>query len=121
MTRRLVSQAPILGDRHANPLSAHHTPYLSPSRFSLFDQCPSLYKRRYVDRVFDPPTIDMEYGQAIHAGLDAQFKGHDGELVFLRELKKRLAPLITAGAEPADWLASQGISLIGAVTRLGWS
>jgi hypothetical protein len=68
----------------------------------------------------DPPTIDMEYGQAIHVGLDAQFKGGDGELVFLRELHSRLAPLVASGADPADWLVPQGIKLIGEVARLGW-
>jgi len=101
-------------------VSRHHTPYLSPSRLSLYADCPALYKRRYVDRISDPPTIDMEYGQAIHAGLDAHFKGGDGELAFIRDLKHRLEPLITRGADPADWLVPQGIKLMSDVARLGW-
>lgn len=101
-------------------MTSHHTPYLSASRFSLYDQCPALYKRRYVDRIFDPPTIDMEYGQAIHTGLDAHFKHQDGELTFLRDLKQRLESLITRGADPADWLAPQGLKLIADVARLDW-
>lgn len=87
----------------------------------MYADCPALYKHRYVDRIFDPPTIDMEYGQAIHTGLDAHFKGGDGELAFIRDLKQRLEKLIARGADPADWLVPQGIRLMAEVGRLGWS
>lgn len=99
----------------------HHTPALSPSRLWLYTECPALYKRRYVDKIFDPPTIDMEYGQAIHAGLEAHFLGGDAELTFLRTLKTRLEPLIQKGADPAEWLIPQGLKLLDQVARLGWT
>jgi hypothetical protein len=113
----------IQGDRQLQPRAPgkHHTPYLSASRLVLYQECPALYQRRYVDKIIDPPTIDMEYGQAIHAGLDAHFKGGDGELAFLRELDKRLQPLVARGADPADWLVPQGMKLLSDVMRLGWA
>jgi hypothetical protein len=115
-----MTRARLLGDRMHTVTTTHHTPYLSPSRFSLYDRCPQLYKLRYVDGIKDPPTIDMEYGSAIHAGLEAMFSGGDSELVFMRDLRRRLEPLIERGADPASWLVPQGLSLISAVERLKW-
>ncbi len=109
----------LVGDRM--PLAgAHHTPALSPSRLALYRECPALYKRRYVDGIADAPTIDQEYGQAIHRGLEAHFLNEDAELVFLRELKQRLAPLQLAGADPAAWLVPQGLHLIQEARKLGY-
>lgn len=99
----------------------HHTPALSASRLSLYRECPALYKRRYVDKIVDPPTIDMEYGQAIHYGLEAMFNNQDAELAFLRDLKTRLGTLLAAGADPAPWLVPQGLRLLEGVKRLGYS
>lgn len=98
----------------------HHTPALSPSRLNLYRECPALYKRRYIDLITDPPTIDMEYGQALHKGLEAHFLGEDPQLAFLRELKARCSTLISAGAEPADWLVPQGLRLLEETIRLGF-
>lgn len=84
----------------------------------LYRQCPALYKRRYVDGIKDPPTIDMEYGQAIHKAVEAYQLGEDGELVFLRELKQRIANL--PNCDPADWLVPQGLRLLEGVKKLGY-
>lgn len=97
---------------------AHHTPALSPSRLALYRECPALYERRYVDGVYDPPTIDMEYGQAIHHAAEAHFLGKDAELVFLQELKQRIAKL--PNCDPADWLVPQGLRLLQGVQKLGY-
>lgn len=106
------------GDRLDMP-SAHHTPALSPSRLMLYRQCPALYKRRYVDGIKDPATIDMEYGHALHSAIEAHQNGQDATLVFLRELKQRVAGL--PNCEPADWLVPQGLRLLEDVVKLGYS
>lgn len=119
----MAARQSIHGDRlhHVTGRYRHHTPYLSASRLSLYAECPALYRRRYVDGVVDSPTIDMEYGQAIHSGLDTHFKGGDAEIAFLRDLHNRLEPLRAAGADPADWLVPQGLKLIADVVHLGWA
>lgn len=99
---------------------SHHTPALSASRLQLYRECPALYYRRYVLGIYDPPTIDMEYGQAIHRGLQALLLGQDAELSFIRDLRARLEPLIAAGADPADWLVPHGIRLLERAKLLGY-
>lgn len=118
-----IRRARLHGDRdRVDGVTAHHhTPALSASRLQLYRECPALYERRYVLGIYDPPTIDMEYGQAIHHGLEALFNGADAELCFMRELRRRLEPLIAEGADPADWLVPQGLRLLDLVSRLGYA
>ena len=54
----------------------------SASRYMLFDQCPALFKERYLDGVALEPTEAMCFGQAVHQGLEAHYRGQDGEHAF---------------------------------------
>lgn len=98
----------------------HHTPALSPSRLSLYAECPALYYQRYVLGIYEPPTIDMVYGVSVHHGIETHFRGGDADIAFMRDLSKRLEPLRATGTDPADWLMPQGLRLIEQVARLGY-
>lgn len=50
----------------------------SASRFMLFEQCPRLYKERYVDGIASEPSLAMLFGSAIHTALEAMHQGHAG-------------------------------------------
>lgn len=54
----------------------------SASRFMLFDQCPGLYRQRYVEHVALEPTEALSFGKSVHLGLEAHYLGHDGERAF---------------------------------------
>jgi hypothetical protein len=42
----------------------------------LFEQCPSLYKDRYIDGVASDPSLPMLFGSAVHIALEALHQGH---------------------------------------------
>jgi hypothetical protein len=48
----------------------------------LFDQCPALFKERYLDGVPLVETEVMAFGKAVHLGLEQHFRGGDGERAF---------------------------------------
>jgi hypothetical protein len=54
----------------------------SATRFMLFDQCPGLFRDRYVDGLALEPTEAMCFGSAVHKGLEAHYNGGDGEQEF---------------------------------------
>lgn len=45
--------------------------HLSVSSVELYAACPARWKRRYVDRVVDPPSVPMAWGTAFHKALEA--------------------------------------------------
>ena len=45
--------------------------HLSVSSVELYARCPAQWKRRYVDRVIDPPNRAMAWGTAFHKALEA--------------------------------------------------
>lgn len=56
-------------------------------RFSAVDtahKCQTKYKLQYLDKVSIPglPSIDLEFGTALHAGLNSLLEGEDGAEVF---------------------------------------
>jgi hypothetical protein len=78
-------------------------PHWSASRFMLFEQCPILFKERYIDGVAIVPTEAMSFGSAVHMGLEAHFNGQDGIRAFraawkayVHEIGGRVDPNLTA-------------------------
>jgi hypothetical protein len=53
-------------------------PHWSASRFMLFEQCPRLYRDRYVDGVATEPSLAMLFGHSVHTALEALHQGHRG-------------------------------------------
>src|SRR5580765_6971219 len=89
-------------------------PHWSASRFMLFDQCPVLFKERYIDGVAVVPTEAMSFGSAVHMGLEAHFNGQDGIRAF-RAAWKELAREI-GQVDPN--LTATGLTLIEQVIDL---
>jgi hypothetical protein len=58
--------------------------HLSVSAVELYARCPAQWKRRYIDRIIDPPNRAMAWGSAFHAALEAGHKGEDAETAWLR-------------------------------------
>lgn len=44
----------------------------------LFEQCPRLYKDRYIDGLTQAPSLAMLFGQTVHTALEAMHQGHRG-------------------------------------------
>lgn len=65
--------------------SALKKPHWSASRFMLFEQCPRLYKERYIDGVASPPSLAMLFGKTVHTALEAMHQGHRGTRPMLFE------------------------------------
>jgi hypothetical protein len=42
----------------------------------LFEQCPRLYKDRYIDGIETEPSLAMLFGSAVHTALEALHQGH---------------------------------------------
>jgi hypothetical protein len=57
-------------------------PHWSATRFSLFEQCPQLFKAHYVDGEAMEVTEAMAFGSAVHHGLEAHYQGQDGVRAF---------------------------------------
>ncbi len=62
-------------------------PHWSATRFMLYDQCPVLFKERYIDGVALEPTEALCFGKAFHMGLEAFYQGLNGERAFRRAWK----------------------------------
>lgn len=96
----------------------HHTPYLSPSRLSCYEWCPAEYHRRYVLGIKDPASVEMVFGSAVHAGLEAYFQGTDDELAFLRSWRTLSAELPTLERTATSALSARGLELLAMVRNL---
>lgn len=90
-------------------------PWWSPSKFTCYDQCPQLFYERYVLHAKEAPSEAMQFGSAVHKGLEAHFNGTDGELAFRREW--RLRSLELGQVDPK--LSKTGLDLISRVMDLG--
>jgi hypothetical protein len=90
-------------------------PHWSATRFMLFDQCPGEFKARYVDGVLLEPTEALCFGKAVHLGLEAHFRGSDGERAFRAAWKVETEVLVGAVNRG---LTSMGLTLIDKVIDL---
>lgn len=93
-------------------------PWWSPSKFMCWDECPQEFYRRYVLREPIEPNTPMFFGTAVHKGLEAHFRGEDGDLAFRREWRKACTDLRAAGLHVID-LTSIGLDLLDKVVGLG--
>jgi PD-(D/E)XK nuclease superfamily protein len=105
--------------------------HLSPSALESWDWCPvHRYARSYRDNVRMSPNAPVWFGTAVHAGLEAAYRGKDWELEFVkawRVLHKELEVHFAAAAEedgaPATvgraTLATRGLYLIESALALG--
>jgi hypothetical protein len=102
---------------------AHHTPYLSPSRLSTYDWCPAAYEQRYVLGLAEPPSASREFGVAVHAGLEAHFRGVGSPVaVFLdcwAEALQKIRDHDEALLPHSLALKDRGVELIVSVQQLG--
>lgn len=96
----------------------HH---FSPSSLTLYVQCPAAFKARYIDGIHEPTNLDMAFGKAVHAGLEAHFLGADGDTAFLAAWSIQQAEVRATGAAIPPGLSRTGLDLIAAVQRLGLS
>lgn len=96
-------------------------PYWSASRFSCFEECPAEYRRRYVLHEPMEPNTAMWFGTAVHKGLEAHYRGEDGELAFRRKWRECRAQLLEAGVIVSEQLFETGLDLIEKTAALGLS
>lgn len=96
----------------------YYPSHLSPSQLTAYSLCPVLYRERYVLRISPPPQPERLFGIAVHAGLEAQFRGEDDERTFLRiwrehvsTLDAKLYPLLPA-------LRARGLQILEMVREL---
>lgn len=59
--------------------------HLSVSSVQLYARCPLAWRRRYVDRVAEPPSPPMSFGAAFAKALEALHTGLDADTVFARQ------------------------------------
>lgn len=97
----------------------HRPPYLSPSRLWAYDRCPQVYADRYILKLDQAPSFEREFGTAVHAGLEAHYRGVDYEMAFLIAWRLAQKTLKLAGATVPSWLTSRGLELIEMVRNLG--
>lgn len=55
-------------------------PPLTYSNYKLLRECGQRFKLRVIDGVPEPISVNLEYGSAIHAGLNTMLESHDKEL-----------------------------------------
>lgn len=67
------------------------------SAVSLYVRCPAQWKRKYVDRIVDPSTAAQATGVAFHKALEAQHRGQDGALAWLKAADDMDALLAQSG------------------------
>lgn len=84
----------------------------------LFDQCPMLYRERYVEEQPFELTEAVAFGQAMHQGLEAHYRGDDGELVFRKIWKDLGGVLRNAGVDVDRGLTATGLNLLEQVYEL---
>src|SRR5262245_13618670 len=90
-------------------------PHWSATRFMLYEQCPLLFKERYVDGVAIVPTEAMAFGSAVHLGLEAHYNGGDGIRAFRAAWKQSVLEL----GQVDRSLTAMGMTLIDEVVDLG--
>lgn len=82
----------------------------------LFDQCPAIFRERYVEGVAIEQTEALCFGKAVHMGLEAHYNGQDGERAF-RAAWKSFATVELGNRVHRD-LTGTGIELLDKVIAL---
>jgi len=96
----------------------YYPSHLSPSQLTLYRLCPVLYRERYVLNLFPPPQPERLFGVAVHAGLEAQFRGGDDEQVFLKTWRQHAATLDQNLYPLLPALRKRGLDLLEMVREL---
>jgi len=86
-------------------------PHWSAQRFASWDLCPSTFRDRYVDGLAVEVSEAMAFGSAVHKGLEAHYKGEDGDRSFRRAW--------ATFADGSPNLTAVGLNLLDAVRELG--
>ena len=96
-------------------------PHWSASKFTCYDDCPAEFYQRYV--LHEPMDIDppMQFGTAVHKGLEVHFRGADGDLAFRRTWRESIPNLRAAGYVVPNSLVEVGLCMIERVAALGIS
>lgn len=83
-------------------------------------QCMQLYKYVYVDKLEsgEPLSADIEFGSAIHLGIENMFKGNDYEIAFLSFWTNSQTKDLKYGRFCWDELKDQGLKLLTRFDRL---
>jgi len=82
----------------------------SATRFMLWEQCPGLFKERYIDGKPLEVTEAMAFGSAVHQGLEEHYRGKDGGLAFRKAWK--------AYGPDGSHLTATGLNLLDRVYEL---
>jgi hypothetical protein len=93
-------------------------PHWSATRFQLFEQCPILFKERYIDGIPIVPTEAMSFGSAVHRGLEAHYQGQDGIRTFRAYWKEIAKELAATGYRIDPSLTATGLTLLEQVFEL---
>jgi hypothetical protein len=96
-------------------------PWWSPSKFVCYEQCPAEFYRRYVLHEPIEPNTPMYFGTAVHKGLEAHFRGQDGDLAFRRTWRSLIPELQAAQRVVPSALFETGLELIERVRSLNIS
>lgn len=91
-------------------------PHWSASRFMTWDICPGEFKARYVDEVPFQMTEAVAFGQSMHMGLEAHYRGEDGVRAFRAAWKQYSRDLGRLNAD--SHLTSTGLDLLDQVFEL---
>jgi PD-(D/E)XK nuclease superfamily protein len=93
-------------------------PWWSPSKFACYEQCPAEFYQRYVLGEPIEPNVPMWFGTAVHKGLEAHYRGEDGELAFRRKWRECIPQLRAIGCIVPDSLFEIGLLCIEQVAAL---
>lgn len=100
-------------------VEAHPPAYLSPSRLSCYERCPQLFHERYILKQDQQPSVERQFGVAVHKGIEAHFRGQDYEMAFLVDWRKSVLECRRAGLFVAPAFTQRGLELIDEVRQLG--
>jgi hypothetical protein len=100
-------------------MTDHRPTHLSPSRLSTYDRCPRIYKDRYILKLTEPPSFEREFGTAVHAGLEAHYRGLDYEMAYLLSWRQALKTCRAGDVQVPNWLTARGLELIDMTLNLG--
>lgn len=102
-------------------MERHPPAYLSPSRLSTYEYCPAEFRKRYVLKQSDPPTPEMAFGTAVHAGIEAHYLGKDDDLAFLKSWRDAQKIIPATVRVFGSGLTDRGLQMLEMVRNLGLS
>jgi PD-(D/E)XK nuclease superfamily protein len=95
-------------------------PHWSATRFTMFDQCPGEFKAHYVDGEAVQLTEAMAFGECVHRGLEAHYRGDDGIRMFRAAWRESTSTLMNIWDTPVDPnLTRMGMDLLEQVFEFG--